>query len=211
MPPDDPLGFVRADLGIKCRRPIGQTDLDDRRLVAHADAADAFDRCVDAEILYSPAQEVEQFVAALRHAAGAEADADLCAVAVAVPGDGVHIGDRFVPGCAEIIHHFRDRVRGQVAVCHVVELDDRRQRAATEAGDALDGELVVRTRVVAAGDPELPADVIVDVFRAFDVAGGAVADPHRVPSGFSHPELVVERRHADQVGKPDAGRLTDAP
>ena len=52
--------FVRTDFGVKRIRAIRETDFHNRSLMAHADAADAFDGDINGEIFHSLAQRVKQ-------------------------------------------------------------------------------------------------------------------------------------------------------
>ena len=72
---------------------------------------------------------------------------------------------------------------------------DRREAAAAEAADGLDGEETVVGRRVEA-DAELLLELLDDVVAAAQVARGAEAHLDVVLAGLLQAEEVVERHHA---------------
>ena len=63
-----------------------------------------------------------------------------------------------------------------MAVGHVVDLDHRGQGATAQAGDLLDGEQALGIGIAAGPDAEMTLQGVLHQFRAFHVAGRAVAD-----------------------------------
>ena len=215
MPADDCLGIVRLNLCVERRRLVGKKDFDNGRLVTHADAANTFDRdIVETEAFHGVAEQVEKFVAALGHAAGTETDANLrCAdlTVFATAEHGIHVGNGFMPGRAEILNHHADGVGREMPVGRVVNHYHRRKRATAQTRDALNGEFAVRAGVIAGGNEQLALDGVLNVLRCLDVAGGAVTDANPVLAGRLETELVIERADTDEVRKADAGHLAGAP
>ncbi len=121
--------------------------LDQRRLVAHAHAADALDHGRRAGLGQRLADRLVDLAAALGHAAGAQADADLAqrrrpaaAGAAAAPAWPSRCCSRKSSSTSPTV------LRRELAVGHAVDLDHRGQRAAAQAGDLLDGEQARRRR-----------------------------------------------------------------
>ena len=208
---DNPQGFIRTHFGIKRIRPARQADFHNRGLVAHPDTADAFDGHVYGQILRGPAQRMKQGVAALGHAAGAQTHANL-ALAAVVPEmlNQVHIRDGAVPGGEKIIHHCTDGGGRKLTISGLINLHGGCQRAAPQTGDPFHGEDFVRRRIAAFRDLQLAEDGVMDIFRAFHMARGAMADTQGMPPGLAQPELVIKRGHPNQVGQSEAGQLADA-
>ena len=75
----------------------------------------------------------------------------------------------------------------------------RREGAAADAEDLLDGILSGRVGIVIAGNVEIIAQHVVDAIGPFDVTSGAVADANQVPPHGTMPELRVERRDAGDL------------
>ena len=85
-----------------------------------------------------------------------------------------------------------------MAVVFSVDDDDGADRAAAEAGDGLQGELVV-LGCMAGGDVEPPLEFLEDPRAAPDVAGRAQADQAGVLAAGGEAEGAVERGDADMT------------
>ena len=206
MPPNDRPRVVRLNLRVEGRRPPRHDDLNERRLVAHADAPDPLhdDRC--AGVGHGLLQRLLHFAAPARHAARAQADEDLPAPGLGRRGEPpfAAAGERLL-GRQKIPEHPRHEVRRHVAVCQTVNLYHRREGAAPEARHLLDRKDLVRVGVVALGDAQVPIKGVVDDARAFDVAGRPDADADQVPPHRASAELRIERRHALDPGRRNVG------
>ena len=111
----------------------------------------------------------------------------------------------------EIVQHLGHGLAGQMAVGDAVDLHDRGQRAAAEAGDLLDGEQPLGVGVLALRELQVPAEGLLDQLGPFDVAGRAVADVDDVPADRPVAELVVEGGNAGDRGRRDLRQLADTP
>ncbi len=210
VPPDDPPGVGRLDAGVKRGLPIRADDLDKRRLVAHADAADTLDAHRRSACRQGVLERLLDLGAAPGLAARAQADADL-AQRAAVGGQSDAPGAPGAGGLAmrEVGQHLLDTLAGQMPVGHVVDPRHGRQRAAAHAGDALDGVAPARVGVATGGDLQVLPERIEHALRPLDVAGRADAHMHQVLADGRVAELVVERRDARYVGGGDLADLAD--
>ena len=201
-PPPKTLGLVLREhdgpgvfglhAGEELRRSAaGRNQFHQRRLMAHPHAADLLHHRRGPGGGQGAADGLMDFPAALGHAARTQADADLAHRAV-MHGRG-QIGR---PALAVVrekgLDHFAGAVRVEVAVGHVVDLDDRGQRAAAEAGDLLDREQSLGIGIVAAADAEVTFQGVLHQFRAFHMAGRAVADADDVLADRPVAELCVK-------------------
>ncbi len=148
------------------------------------------------------------FPAAQGHAARTQADADLAHRAV-VYGRGQVGGPAHAVVREKGFDHLAGTVRVEVAVGHVVDLDDRGQRATAQAGDLLDGEQPVGIRIVAAADAEVTFQGVLHPFRAFHVASRAVANADDVLADRSMAELCVKCGNPRDRRRRDFGQPAD--
>ena len=207
----DGLGVFGLHAGVEVRAAAGHDDFQQRRLVAHADAADMLDGDGDASFVERGLEGVVELAAAAGDAAGTQADTDL---RLRRGGGGVVlvVGVLGVAGLfasEEILKHGGDGVGGEVAVGDLADLDGRGQRATAEARDFFDGEEPLRVGVVAGGDVQVPQEAVHDGRRALDMAGRADADADDVLAGGAMAELVVERADTLDVGRADRRQLAD--
>ena len=150
---NDLARFLRRHLRVAHGHLSGDGDLHQRRAVAHAHAADRFhhrDRARFARRLF---QRRAHFLAAARHAAGADADTNL-RQPLRAPG-AMRPLPRHQPALFQfqkIAQGVRHAIRRQMAVGDPVNLQRRRQRTAAQAGDLLHGEYALRVGI------RLPAD-----------------------------------------------------
>ena len=199
---DDGPGVVGLDLGEQLRRPAaGGHQFDQRRLMAHAHAADPLDHR-RAALRPACGGSFVDLSASQGHAARAHADADLGHRAVGRPPPSA--GRPWGPA-QKIVDHLGDAVRGETAVGDAVDLDHRGQRAAAEAGHLLDREQPFGS-VSPPGDPEVPLQGVLDQLGALHVAGRAVADADDVLADRLVAELRVEGGHALDRRRRDLGQ-----
>src|SRR5947209_8004046 len=79
-----------------------------------------------------------------------------------------------LPGREEIAKHRRRTAWREVAIRRVVNLHDRRQRAATQARNFLNGERLAGIRVGIAIELEFAANGVLNEIRSFNVTGCAM-------------------------------------
>ena len=92
----------------------------------------------------------------------------------------------------------------------MVDLDDRGQRAAAEAGHLLDREQPLGIGIAAAADAEVTFQGVLHQFRALHVAGRAVADADDVLADRPVAELCVKRGNARDRRRGDFGQPADS-
>ncbi len=196
--------------GVADRPAVGEVELDERCVVAHAYATDAFDADLGAVAAQGGAEGLVDAAAAVGYAAGAQADADFAGPGA--PGGRVRRGRRWRPavgrrrGMQDRLEH---GVAEQMAVRGAVNLQDGCERAAAHAGDRFERVLAVRVGVGVRGDSEAAAQLVGDPGGAGDVAGRAVADLDYVLADGCVAELRIERRHARELGRRDVRVLAD--
>jgi len=209
----DGLGVFRLNPGVQVRRPVGPDDLYQRSLMAHAHAADAFDRCARARFRHGFGQGLLDVPAAPGNAAGAQADADLAfGTALRRPGPGRSLppgGAPFLP-FQEVLDDPVRLVGLDVPVGDLVDLHNRGERAAAQAGDLLEREQLAGVGVFFIGDVQKASEGVAHERGALDVAGRAVADANQMPAHRPPAELVVEARYSVDLGGRDLRDLPDA-
>ncbi len=204
-------GLAGREVRVVGGRLAGQRDFNHRCAMAHADATDALDADRDPALGRAFAKGMKQLVAALGHAAGTEADADLggavggkrpcflgglCAVRVGLTDQFEDFGGRFLSG--------------RVSQRRVAHLHDGGQRATTEAGDLFDGELASRIGVCARRDVEVAAQGVLDMASAGHMTGRAAADADNVFARRLETEHVVKGGDARDGSRADVGQLHEA-
>ena len=85
-------------------------------------------------------------------------------------------------------------------VCHIVDLNDRRNGAAAKASDFLHGEQKIRIRILAPFDVQFTAESIVYQFGSFDMTCRAGADTDNVFSDRGVAELGIKGRNTRYRG-----------
>ncbi len=124
--------------------------------------------------------------------------------------DGWLGGNRALPARQEVADCARHLLGRRVADRLLLDPHHRGERAAAEAGDALDGEAPLGIGVRAFGNAQVAAQGVLDPFGAAHVAGRAVAHMDDVLAARLMPEHVVEgrdpanRRRRDLRGRADA-------
>ena len=202
---------VGADFGEELRRAAaGRNQFDQRRLVAHADAADPFHHGRRAAFGQRVFDRAMDLAASLGDAARAEPDADFAHVAAEDDRPRRAVRPRRSFCCCRKSSSTSPTIVGrEPAVGDAVDLHDRGQRAAAEAGHLLDREQPVGVGVVAVGDLQPPLEGVLDQLGALHVAGRAVADVDDVSADRAMAELGVEGRHAHDRRRRDVGQLAD--
>ncbi len=191
------------------RSAAGRDQFHQRRLMAHPHAADLFHHRRGPRGGQGAADGIMDFPAALGHAARTQADADLAHWAI------MH-GRRQIGGTARGIvrekglDHFAGTVRVEIAVGHMVDLDDRGQRAAAKASHLLDREQPLGIGIVATADAEVTFQGVLHQFRAFHMAGRAVADADDVLADRPVAELCVKCGNSRDRRRGDFGQPADS-
>ena len=204
--------WVRRQPGVSHTRPARHGDLDHRRPIAGPDAADAFHRGVHAALRQALLQGMKDPIRSFRQAARVEADLDLGAAIAACGGaDGWFGGDCALPARQEIADRARHLLGRRVANRLLLDPHHRRERAAAEAGDPLDGESPLGIGVRALGNAQVAAQRVLDPLRPAHVAGRAVAHVDDVLAARLVPEHVVERRDPADRRRRDLRGRADAP
>ncbi len=96
-------------------------------------------------------------------------------------------------------------------VGHVVDLNDRSDRAAAKTGNLLNGELTFRVCILTVPNMQFTAEGLMHQFRTLDVTGCAGADPDDVLPDRGVPELRIESRYACNCRWSDIRNLTNPP
>ena len=218
-PPHDPLGpemlqddgpgVLRVHLGEQVRRPLARHDLHERRLMAHAHAAHPLHHGRRAGLGQHGPDRLVHLAAALRDATGAQADADLAHLAGRWRRPGWAFRWAVLGLVEEIGEHLGDLGGREPAVGHLVDLDHRRQGAAAQARDLLDGEQAVAVRVFSIGETQVSLQRVLDQAGPLHVARRPVAHADHVLSHGPVPELRVERRYPGDVRRRDLGQLAN--
>src|SRR5581483_2003233 len=176
--------ILRLSLAQTCIDSIyfsGSDHLDHRRAMTHADAAHALDGNLGPGLSRAFLQCVKQPVAALGHAAGTESDVN--------SGRTVRPRQKFFGRTGEFGRLFGLQKLGddlwcasgsQMAGGRFANPNHGCQRAATQAGDWLDGEQSLRVGVFAGLDMKVTSEGIFYSFGAGYVTGCAVTNAHHM-------------------------------
>ena len=206
VPQHDRLDVLRLNAGVQVGRSLQGHDLDQRRLVAHADAAHAFGAGRRPAVSQDAIQSIAHLAAALGDAAGAESDADFALEVSRHPPGAGRFGRRAVLVVQEVPDHIMDHAGRQSAIRQIVDLNHRGQRTAAQARNGLQGEHAPRIRILAVGQVQFLGDGVPHEFRAFDVASGADADLDQVAADGPVAKLRVETGHARDGRRGDFGQ-----
>ena len=168
--------IVGVDFGKEFHLSAGRNQFDQRRLMAHPHAADALDhgrRAAFGQHLLDPLVDLP---AALRHAARAQPDANFAQFAAGRDDFRCLANRAVLLMFEEIVQHFADHRGSQMAVGDAVDLNDRGQRAAAQAGDLFEREKPLGIGVFAVAQMKLPREGVLHQARPLHVASGPVAN-----------------------------------
>ena len=104
----------------------------------------------------------------------------------------------------------RTFLRGRVSHCRTAHFHHRRKRAATEAGDLFDGELLRRIGVGARRNAQAPSQCVLHPLRARDMASRAAADAENMFARRLVAKHIVESRNTGDGGGLNLGQLAEA-
>ena len=198
---DDRGGVLGRDLGEEFRGPLFRDDLDQGRLMAHAHASDPFYRSGSPGRVERLGHGLMDLAATLGNAAGAEPDANFADRIGRLGGLGFSRGRAVGRLFQEIVQHAADHRGSQPAVGHLVDLNDRRQGAASQAGDFFDGKQPLGVGVAAVADSQLPLQRILDQSGPLHMAGRSVTDANDMAPDRLMAKLGVEGRDAADLGR----------
>ncbi|OQB40632.1 MAG: hypothetical protein BWY09_00740 [Candidatus Hydrogenedentes bacterium ADurb.Bin179] len=206
----DRLHVLRPHLCVQMGRLVRQHDFQQRRLVAHAHAADVFYLHADAQIFQRFHQGAANLFAAARHTTGPQPDAYFTSGRRRLfPGSGGLKGNMRLL-FQKILQHARHGIRNHMAISDRVNPDGRRKRATAEAGDFLKGEHPFRIRVLGCAEVQVFRHGVIHRSRSLYVARRAIAHADNVFPHWPAPELAEEGRHAFHSGRRYLRKFTHA-